>query len=143
MKNPLKMVGTIIVIVAISVGLFYVLQKIARDRFIMDKKRILGSATYIEIPRPADCTGVISEVYKDDVMTLTYKTKDGDVAVSKWRIVYEGTAKLSEAKMKIDKREDLAPPEVDNPMTPMGTLRETKKIEIMDRVRKFMEEDSG
>ena len=85
--------------------------------------------TSIKIPHPADCKTVISEEVQDDIIKVVYQTTDGDVAISTWKIVYEGTARLSDSKSKKD---------ADSPI-----LELDERVDVPDIVDKIKEIATG
>lgn len=76
-----------------------------RSEFQRHRQELVGAGSYIKVPRPADCKKMIAEDFNPstNTMSVVYQTETGDVCVSKWKLVYEGTARLSESKMKKDK----------------------------------------
>jgi len=99
------------------------------------KSKIFTEDTYVKLPRPSNCVSVISEKYDKGILTLTYETENGDVALSKWKIIFEGTALLSASKVNKPDKKNVPVPEITTNVSidPDAVIKEViKKKKLID-----------
>jgi len=127
----MKIFITVVIVFGIiisSVGLgTFIFDKVDKSSFERHRQELFGNDTYVKIPRPDDCKKVITEEVLDNSVRVVYQTKDGDVAVATWNLVYEGTARLSDSKPKKDKN-------IPVPVTTNGPSRG----DAVDKIKKFV-----